>query len=338
MSATVRTRLTEAYGVTHPIVQAGMAFAAMTPDLPIACCHAGAIGSFGTGKLPAEVLAGFVDAIAAAVGGAPFNVNLITIFAEDSHIDLCAERGVPIASFHWGHPPRRWIDTLHAGGVKVWEQVGSVDAAKAAVADGVDVVVAQGDEAGGHNYATLGTFAMVPAVVDAVGNDALVLASGGVADGRGLAAALALGADGAWVGTRFVASEEAYARADYKAALVAASGADTVKTAIYGPDLPSFNPMRVLRTDLVEAWHDRQAEIPTDVTTLEHLGELTFGPLTLPVHKFTNLVPTPHTVAPLAEMPQLAGAGVGAIHDVRPAADIIATMVAGAAARLRAPQ
>jgi NAD(P)H-dependent flavin oxidoreductase YrpB (nitropropane dioxygenase family) len=337
MSATpvLRTRFTDAYGITHPIAQAGMAFASMTPDLAIACCHAGALGAFGNGKLPAEALRMFAGAIAGAVGDLPFNINFITIFTDDSHVDLCAELKVPVVSFHWGHPSKQWIDKLHAAGCKVWEQVGTVEAARQAVADGVDVVVAQGEEAGGHNYGSMGTFAMVPAVVDAVGADALVLASGGIADGRGLAAALALGADGAWVGTRLVASTEAYSRDDYKAALVGASGEDTVKTAIYGPDLASFNPMRVLRTDLVREWGNRVDEIPTDVSVLEHLGSLTFGEMVLPVHKFTNLVPTPHTEAPLSEMPQLAGAGVGLVHDIRPAAELIKAMVSDAAAQLR---
>jgi NAD(P)H-dependent flavin oxidoreductase YrpB (nitropropane dioxygenase family) len=333
------TRLTDAYGVRHPIAQAGMAFASMTPDLAIACCHAGAIGAFGVGKLPAPVLRDFLGAIAGAAGPRPFNVNFITIFTEDDHIALCAELRVPIVSFHWGHPPRRWIDQLHDAGIKVWEQVGSLDGARAAVADGVDVVIAQGEEAGGHNYATMGTFAMVPAVVDAVrsiDDRTLVLASGGIADGRGLAAALALGADGAWVGTRLVASTEAFSRDDYKAALVAATGEDTVRSAIYGPDLPSFNPMRVLRTELVREWNERLADVPTDLSDAEHFGEFTFGPLVLPIHKFTNLVPTPTTTGPLGEMPQLAGAGVGLVHDVRPAAELIAEMVEDAAARLRA--
>jgi NAD(P)H-dependent flavin oxidoreductase YrpB (nitropropane dioxygenase family) len=95
MSATsvLRTRFTDAYGITHPIAQAGMAFASMTPDLAIACCHAGALGAFGNGKLPAEALRMFAGAIVGAVGGLPFNVNFITIFTDDSHIDLCADNG-----------------------------------------------------------------------------------------------------------------------------------------------------------------------------------------------------------------------------------------------------
>ena len=335
MDQLLRTRLTDSYGVAHPIAQAGMAFASMTPALPITSCNAGAIGAFGCGKLPAFVVKSFIESISAGVGNKPFNINFITIFTEDSHIDVCAEMKVPIVSFHWGHPSKAWIDKLHAAGCKVWEQVGSVEAARVAVGDGVDLVVAQGDEAGGHNYGSMGTFAMVPAVVDAVGNDALVLASGGIADGRGLAAALSLGADGAWVGTRFVASNEAYSREDYKAALVAASGEDTVKTGIYGPDHAGFNPIRVLRTDLVREWGDRLQDVPTDLAGLEHFGQLTFGELQLPVHKFTNLVPTPDTTGPLGEMPLLAGAGVGLVHDIRPAADIIDTMVTDAAAHLR---
>ncbi len=200
----LRTRFTDAYGLDTPIAQAGMAFVGMTPDLAVAVSNAGALGSLGVGLMPAPALAQTVAAIQAGTCN-PFNVNFITIFTDQAQIDAVCAAGVAVASFHWGHPPRGWIDRLHDAGVRVFEQVGSVADAKRAVDDGVDVVVAQGLEAGGHNYATLPTFALVPVIADAVA-PALVLASGGITDGRGLAAALMLGADGVWVGTRFVAT------------------------------------------------------------------------------------------------------------------------------------
>src|SRR3954447_18420406 len=210
----LRTRFTEAYGLSTPIAQAGMAFIGMTPDLAVAVSNAGALGSLGVGLLPAPAMTQVIAAIRAGTPG-PFNVNFITIFADQQRIDAVCAAAVPVVSFHWGHPPRAWIDQLHAAGVRVFEQVGSVAAAKRAADDGVDVIVAQGLEAGGHNYATLPTFALVPMVVDAVA-PALVLAAGGIADGRGLAAALMLGADGAWIGTRLVATDESGAHDGYK--------------------------------------------------------------------------------------------------------------------------
>ncbi|MFF2122528.1 nitronate monooxygenase [Kitasatospora sp. NPDC058184] len=115
-------------------------------------------------------------------------------------------------------------------------QVGSADAAERAVDDGVEVVVAQGWEAGGHTYGGLPTIVGVPAVVDAVGDRALVLAAGGITDGRQVAAALCLGADGVWVGTRLVASREAQVHPEHHRRLVAALGEDTVRTGIFGPE------------------------------------------------------------------------------------------------------
>src|SRR4051812_37657562 len=246
----MQTRFTQAYGLSTPIAQAGMAFVGMTPELAVAVSNAGALGSLGVGLTPAPVLTQLIAGIRAGTSG-PFNINFITIFTEQAQIDAACEAAVPVASFHWGHPPRAWIDQLHTAGVRVFEQVGSVDDGRRAVDDGVDVVVAQGLEAGGHNYASLPTFALVPLVVDAVA-PALVLAAGGIADGRGLAAALMLGADGAWIGTRLVATDESGAHDGYKAALVEAGATETVRTSLFGPETPEFNPMRVLRNRAID--------------------------------------------------------------------------------------
>ena len=325
----LRTRFTEAFGLTTPIAQAGMAFVGMTPDLAVAVSNAGALGSLGVGLMPAPALAQTVAAIRAGTGR-PFNVNFITPLAVPAQIEVVGSAAVAVASFHWGHPPRAWIDELHAAGVRVFEQVGSVVDAKRAVDDGVDLVVAQGREAGGHNYATLPTFALVPLVVDAVA-PALVLASGGIADGRGLAAALMLGADGAWVGTRFVATTESAAHDGYKSLVVAADATETVRTALFGPDTPQFNPMRVLRNRVVEEWGDRVAEIPIDTSHLPVVGHMDLGGEHLELHRFSNLVPMRDlTTGDLEEMPLLAGQGVGLVDSIEPAATVIAAMTAQA--------
>jgi NAD(P)H-dependent flavin oxidoreductase YrpB (nitropropane dioxygenase family) len=138
---------------------------------------------------------------------------------------------VLIVSFHWGHPSPDHINLLRNAGVSIWEQIGSVDAAKRAVGNGIEVVVAQGWDAGGHNYGGLPTLALVPTVVDAVA-PSLVLAAGGIADGRGAAAALALGADGVWVGSRMVATRESAVHPEHKRRIVAASGEQTVRSSI----------------------------------------------------------------------------------------------------------
>jgi NAD(P)H-dependent flavin oxidoreductase YrpB (nitropropane dioxygenase family) len=202
------TRLTREYGVQHPIVAAGMAFVGTPPELAIAVCQAGGIGSIGAGPFPADEVKQLASAVRSETDR-PFHVDFITPLTKEDQVDACISAGAPIASFHWGNPPQAIIDRLHTAGLKVWEQVGSVDSARRAVDHGVDLVVAQGIEAGGHNFSTLPTFVLVPAIAEAI-EPCLLLAAGGVATGRQLAAALALGADGVWVGTRFVASEEAF--------------------------------------------------------------------------------------------------------------------------------
>jgi enoyl-[acyl-carrier protein] reductase II len=319
----LKTRFTEAYGLTTPIAQAGMAFVGMTPDLAIAVSNAGALGSLGVGLMPVPALTQTISAIRAGTTG-PFNVNFITIFTEQAQIDAVCAAAPAVVSFHWGHPARAWIDQLHAAGVRVFEQVGSVDHAKRAVDDGVDVVVAQGIEAGGHNFSTLPTFALVPLVVDAVA-PALVLASGGVADGRGLAAALMLGADGAWIGTRLVATSESAAHDGYKARVVNAPGTETALTGMFGPDIPQFNPMRVLRNRVVREWQNRVAEIPTDTSQLPVIGRMNLGGQEVDMHQFSNLVPMRQlTTGDLEEMALLAGQGVGLVRSVKPAGTVVA--------------
>jgi NAD(P)H-dependent flavin oxidoreductase YrpB (nitropropane dioxygenase family) len=330
---TLHTRFTEAYGLTTPIAQAGMAFVGMAPDLAVAVSNAGALGSLGVGLMPAPVLAQTIDAIR---GGTqrPFNVNFITAFTDQAQIDVLVKARAPVASFHWGHPKRAWIDQLHVAGVRVFEQVGSVDDALRAVDDGIDVVVAQGQEAGGHNFATLPTFALVPLVVDAV-SPALVLAAGGIADGRGLAAALMLGADGAWIGTRFVATTESEAHEGYKSRVVAARGTDTALTGMFGPDNPDFNPTRALRNRVVREWQGRQDEVPTDTSTLPVIGHFDLGGQTVEMHRFSYLVPMRgRTTGDLEEMALLAGQGVGLVNAVEPAAAVVADITTQAAAML----
>jgi NAD(P)H-dependent flavin oxidoreductase YrpB (nitropropane dioxygenase family) len=197
-----------------------------------------------------------------------------------------------------------------------------VGAAKRAVDDGIDVVVAQGEEAGGHNFAALPTFALVPLVVDAVA-PALVLAAGGIADGRGLAAALMLGADGAWIGTRLVATDESAAHDEYKARLVAAKATDTVRTSLFGPETPDFNPMRVLRNRVV-------AESPVGGDR-PVIGRMMLGDEPVEMLRFSNLVPMRGaTTGDLEEMALLAGQGVGMVDGVKSAGSVIADITARA--------
>jgi NAD(P)H-dependent flavin oxidoreductase YrpB (nitropropane dioxygenase family) len=327
--ALISTRFTRAYGVEHPIAAAGMAFAGMVPSFTIAAANAGVMASFaGVGLMPTPVIEQRVREVQAATSK-PFHINFITIYTQDEHIDLCIALKVRAVSFHWGAPKAEWIAKLHKAGIAVWEQVGSVEAAKKAVSSGIDCIVAQGSEAGGHNYGELPTFALVPAVRDAIG-DTILLAAGGIADGRGLAGVLALGADGAWIGTRFVATLEGHVHDAYKARLIEASGSDTTRTRIFGKHHPDFNPIRVLRNRVVAQWNERAADVPDDNSKEMIVGHMDMFGMATELRKFTNLVPMPDATGDFEELPLLAGQGVGLINSIEPIADVVQKMIAQA--------
>jgi NAD(P)H-dependent flavin oxidoreductase YrpB (nitropropane dioxygenase family) len=219
----MRTRLSEEYGLSVPVVAAGMAFIARAP-LAAAVSAAGGLGTIGASAMPPELLEAEIAAVR-AVTDRPFAVNIIPRFAGPELIAAAAAAGVPVVTFFWDDPDPAWLETLHDAGTHVWFQVGSPAEAVAAVDAGADAVVAQGIEAGGHNRSVAGTMTLVPAVTDAVAVP--VIAAGGVADGRGLAAVLALGADGALLGTRFIMSAEADAAAAYRERIAATRRATT---------------------------------------------------------------------------------------------------------------
>jgi len=262
----ISTRFTQRYDVRHPFACAGMAFAGMTPPLTIAVCKAGGIGALGVGFTPPELLREYICTIRAATD-APFNVNQLTCFDNDAQVKVCAEERVPIVSWHWGHPSDANRAMLRKAGVAYWEQVGSAEDALRAVEAGAEVIIAQGYEAGGHNYQGLPngpglpTFVLLPSIVDAVGSRAIVMGAGGISDGRGVSAALALGADAVWVGTRMVATVESAVHDEHKRRIVAAKGDDAVFSSIFGPEMPFFNPMRLQKNRVVAEWNHRQAEV-----------------------------------------------------------------------------
>lgn len=326
MANTLETAFTRQFNIRYPLAQAGMAFAGWSPPLAIAISAAGGIGTIGAGLLPADVVRQMIGALKSANAG-PFNINFLTNFDHDEQVRICAEEKVPSVSFHWGHPSTRNIQILKDAGVSVWEQVGRVEDARRAAGDGIDVVIAQGHEAGGHNYQGMGTMALVPTLRDALGDDILLLAAGGIADGRGVAAALMLGADGVWVGTRFVATPESGVHDEHRRRLVAASGDDTVFSSIFGPDNPGFNPMRVIRNRVVSDWNERVGEIPQDLSAQPEIGTTVLGGETMTMRKFNVLLPTPDTEADWEEMPFLSGQGVGLINQVQPAAEVLEQMM-----------
>ena len=173
----------------------------------------------------------------------------------------------------------------------------------------------------------------MPAVVDAVA-PAMVLASGGVADGRGLAAALALGADAAWVGTRLARPSKSNIHDEYKRRLVAAAGTDTTLSSIFGPHHPHFNPMRVIKNRVVAEFEDRLDEVPHNTENEPVIGQMDLLGQPTTLRKFSNLVPMPGTTGDFEEMPLLSGQGVGLVRSIEPAGAVVERMAREAAAIL----
>jgi enoyl-[acyl-carrier protein] reductase II len=262
----------------------------------------------------------------------PFGVNFILHFPHEAGVQVCIEERVAALSFFWGDPSE-FIPAAHAAGIAVLHQVGSVDAAVRAHQAGVDVIIAQGVEAGGHVAGQVSTMVLVPRIVEAV-SPALVLAAGGIADGRGLAAALCLGADGVVMGTRFLATPEANAHPAYKARLVAAHEDDTVRTILFGHGWPNA-PHRALKTPFVGEWVDRESETQDSRPDEPVIGSSVIGGAQMPVQRFSSIPPNAHATGDIESMSLLAGQSVGLVHEIRSAPDILRETVNQAASLIR---
>ena len=240
------TPVCELLGIEQPIVQAPMA---AIPPLAAAVSNAGALGMLTLTWSPDT---GAVVRETAALTARPFGGNFI--LNDDHHRPLgqALDAGLRIVSFMWGDPSS-YVQPVHDAGGIVLHTVGSAEEAKRAVASGVDVIVAQGWEAGGHVWGTVATLPLVPAVVDAVA-PVPVIAAGGIGDARGVAAVLALGAQAAWLGTRFLLAQEMPIHEDYRRRLLAAAETDPQ----WYPDLYDVgwhdSPHRALRNSTARAW------------------------------------------------------------------------------------
>lgn len=258
----IHTRICDLFGIEHPIISAPMAGTA-TAELAAAVSEAGGLGLIGgtAGNNP-DWLREQIRSVRNRTQK-PFGVGFISSFPGlDRLVQVVIDERVPVIS-HSFADPTPYVAAAHAVGIKVMVQVQKVSHAKIAALAGVDVVAAQGTEAGGHTGYS-GTLPLVPAVIDVVGGIP-VLAAGGIADGRGLAAVLMLGAEGAWLGTRFVASLEAIAPDWKKQSAVQAGTDDTILTKVY--DLISDAPFpkdigdRVLSNSFTAEWHGRNMEV-----------------------------------------------------------------------------
>ena len=297
-------------GMTLPVVQAPIG-SATTPELAAAVSRAGGLGMLALTWTRVERVRDRIAATA-ALTDRPFGVNVVLQWPQHERLAACLAEGVAVVSTFWGDPAP-YVDLVHDAGALHVHTVGSAAEARRAVDAGVDAVVAQGQEAGGHVWGQVSTLALVPAVADAVGS-VPVLAAGGITDGRGLAAVLALGAEAGWLGTRFVASAEADAHPTYQSALLAAAETSTAYGTVFDGGWPQA-PHRTLRNRSVDA---AQAAGPRP-------GEgdvVATSPRGAQVLRYDSALPTRSLDGELDAMALYAGQGCALVRDVRPAADL----------------
>lgn len=312
----MKTRLTELLGVEHPIMLAGMGGVSYSA-LAAAVSEAGGYGCLGASTMSQDQMV-LEIAATAALTSRPFGVDLLTAMPGDMlrSVDLLIEGGASMFVAGLGVPSEA-VERCHQAGVLVANMCGRVSHAKRAVDAGCDLVVAQGTEAGGHT-GQVATLPLVPMIVDAVDGAVPVVAAGGIFDGRGLAAALTLGADGVWVGTRFIATPEARGLPGFKDRILDAAEDGTIISRAF-----SGKTMRVIKNDTTayfEAHPDQLRPFPEQLSIsfseqYFHLG---------------GDEGTPGVDPDREGYP--AGQAVGAIESLIPAGEIVTTMVSEARA------
>src|SRR5690242_8838585 len=301
----MRTRLTDVLGIEHPVMLAGMGGVSYSA-LVAAVSEAGGFGCFGASTMSGDEMVAEIRA-AKALTDKPLGVDLLTAMPDRLMTDVEAliREGAAVFAAGLG-VPRDVITLCHEHNVLVLSMCGKVRHAIAAVEAGCDIVVAQGTEAGGHT-GRVATLPLVPQIVDAVGDRVPVVAAGGIVDGRGVAAALALGADGVWIGTRFIATPEARAVSGYKDALLRTAEDGTTVSRAY-----SGKTMRVVRNTYTDWWDKNPEELqgfPEQMGRSSRDGALHLGG-----DGDTGAVDPDKECYP-------AGQGVGAIHEVLPAGE-----------------
>ncbi|KAJ3414434.1 hypothetical protein HDV05_006615 [Chytridiales sp. JEL 0842] len=328
--ATITTPITKLFGIKHPILLAGMNVAA-GPELAAAVTNAGGLGVIGGIGYTPDMLRSQIQEIKAHLKdkNAPFGVDLLLPAVGGSArktnydytggklpelIDIIIAEKARLFVSAVGIPPRWAVDKLHAAGIPVMNMIGSPKHVAKCIEAGVDIICAQGGEGGGHT-GDVATSILIPKVVDLVkghkspltGGPILVVAAGGIFDGRGLASALCYGADAVWVGTRFVCSKEAGAPKSHQQAIIGAGYHDTIRTIIY-----TGRPMRVLKTPYIMEWETNRAE---DIKSLTKKG-------VIPVSTDEDNA--------MENRPYLMGQVAAAIQDVKPAKEIVDEMIADA--------
>jgi nitronate monooxygenase len=315
----VRTPLCDLLGIEHPIVQAPIGPVAV-PALAAAVSNAGALGTLALAWAsdPAALVRETL-----ALTERPFGANLVLEWDQHARLDAALDAGLRIVSLTWGDPAP-YVAAVHDAGGIVLHTVGSADEARRAVTAGVDVVVAQGWESGGHVWGRVATLPLVPAVVDAVA-PVPVIAAGGIGDGRGVAAVLALGAQAAWLGTRFLLADECPVHEHYRQRVAQAVETDAKWFAdLYDVSWPNA-PHRALRNATSERW-EREGRPPSGSRPGE--GERVAARASgEPIVRYTSATPAEGMTGDIDALSLWAGQSVAFARVRQPAAEIVAELV-----------
>lgn len=315
----MQTRFTQLVGSRFPLQQAGMGGVATT-ELAAAVARAGGFGMVGGARWPAAALAEALDQVEPAIRRC-IGVNFLMPFLDRQAVEEAARR-VRVVEFFYADPDADLVKSVHdLGALAAW-QVGSVSEAKAAESAGCDFIVAQGTEGGGHIRGRIGLLALLDQVLHAV--KVPVVAAGGIGSGRGMAAALAAGADAVRIGTRFVAATEANAHPSYQEALIRAQPEDTVITEAFNATWPNA-PHRVLRSAIAAAQSHH-----------DHLvGETIVAGHKHSLPRFASPCPTRFATGAIEAMALYAGESVGSVQRIEPATAIVREIVEEAARLLQ---
>jgi len=318
---TLQTPVCRLLGCDHPVVLAGMGGVARS-ELVAAVSEAGGFGFLGMVREPPELIRAEIARVRAATNR-PFGVNLIPAATPadllEAEIEVVIAEQVAAVTLFWDLQPRL-VDRLHAAGCLVLCQIGSVDEAAEAVSAGADIVIAQGFEAGGHVRGRTELAKLIPEVVAHI--DVPVLAAGGIVDGKGLAAALARGAQGAVIGTAFLATRESFAHDYHKNCIVAAEPGKTVHTEAFHINWPIGAPVRVLQNSVTRGeYGDPRAPAPRIIGYEE----------SRPIYLFSTDSPLRSMTGDFEAMALYAGEGAGQINSIPKAAERLAAIVSEAA-------
>ena len=304
--------LLQRLGVTVPIFQAPIG-AIASVELAAAVSEAGGLGHLACTWRNPDQLRDLFRAMQ-RLTRRPYGANFVLDFPIDERLGLALEHGVRVISFFWGD------GSPHLGRVKAMDavaiqMVGSIDEAKRAADSGFDLIVAQGREAGGHVRGDLGTMTLVPQVVDAVA-PLPVLAGGGIADGRGVAAALDLGAVGVWVGTRFLAAQEANIHGEYQRRVLAASADDTLYSRLFDVGWPNA-ALRSLKNSTTDGWERAGCPVAPNRPGEGDIVARRSDGMAIPRYFFGS--PTRDVAGEVEAMALYAGEGVGLVRSIQPA-------------------